>query len=148
MDLITLLFYFSGRISRIEYWLSLLFYLLVAIILLTAVFWFGGDNHRVLFKVIAIPIVIAGSWSGFAVGIKRLHDRNKSGWWIGLFLLGPSVLSSVGSSIANSIAFLFYFAGSAISIWALVELGFLRGTRGPNKYGAEPFTDSDTIKRI
>jgi uncharacterized membrane protein YhaH (DUF805 family) len=28
----------------------------------------------------------------------------------------------------------------AISIWALVELGFLRGTPGPNQYGPDPLT--------
>jgi len=26
----------------------------------------------------------------------------------------------------------------AISIWAIVVLGFLRGTRGPNRYGPDP----------
>jgi uncharacterized membrane protein YhaH (DUF805 family) len=28
----------------------------------------------------------------------------------------------------------------AISIWALVELGFLRGTRGPNRFGSDPLS--------
>jgi uncharacterized membrane protein YhaH (DUF805 family) len=33
---------------------------------------------------------------------------------------------------------LFSLASLAISIWAFVELGCLRGTAGPNKYGPDP----------
>jgi uncharacterized membrane protein YhaH (DUF805 family) len=29
-------------------------------------------------------------------------------------------------------------ASLGISIWAIVVLGFLRGTRGPNRYGPDP----------
>ena len=51
------------------------------------------------------------------VYIKRFHDRDKSGWWvlIGLIpLIGP--------------------------LWLLIELGFLKGTDGPNRFGP-PVTD-------
>jgi uncharacterized membrane protein YhaH (DUF805 family) len=30
----------------------------------------------------------------------------------------------------------------AIAIWALVELGFLRGTDGPNQHGPDPLAGS------
>jgi uncharacterized membrane protein YhaH (DUF805 family) len=33
---------------------------------------------------------------------------------------------------------LFRLGGNAISIWAFVELGFLRGTPGTNRYGPDP----------
>ncbi len=46
---------------------------------------------------------------------KRLHDRNRSGWFL-LILLIPLIGA----------------------IWLIIELGFLRGTKGPNKYGADP----------
>ena len=49
--------------------------------------------------------------------IKRWHDRDKSGWW-NLILLIPIVGA----------------------IWFLVELGFLKGTPGPNRFGP-PVTD-------
>ena len=35
------------------------------------------------FIIVVIPMLV----SGIAVGIKRLHDRNKSGWWLLLFYL-------------------------------------------------------------
>ena len=34
--------------------------------------------------------------SAFAVGIKRLNDRDRSGWWIVLFYVGPAVLDAIG----------------------------------------------------
>jgi uncharacterized membrane protein YhaH (DUF805 family) len=46
---------------------------------------------------------------------KRWHDRDKSAWWI---LIG-----------------LIPFIGW---IWVLVEVGFLKGTDGPNRFGEDP----------
>jgi uncharacterized membrane protein YhaH (DUF805 family) len=80
------------------------------------------------------------SWiSAFAVGVKRLHDRDKSGWWILLFYLAPSVLGSIANTSEQPLVGFVLGVGSfVISIWALVELGFLRGTVGPNRYGPDP----------
>jgi uncharacterized membrane protein YhaH (DUF805 family) len=90
----------------------------------------GGGMAIILIGVIVyIPMLI----SGVAVGMKRLHDRNKSGWWLVLFYGLPMVLSwAAGENMAVA---LFSFA---ISIWAIVELGFLRGTPGANAYGPDP----------
>lgn len=158
MDLITLLFNFKGRISRSEYWLAILFYFLVsAVFLISAAFWFGGLNRDLLFNspgtgmlfgIVAGAITVAGTWSGLAIGIKQLHDRGKSGWWILVFWFGPILLNRIGSLIPNGMAFLFYLAGFAVSIWFLIELGFLRGTQGTNEYGVEPFSEADTVVRI
>jgi uncharacterized membrane protein YhaH (DUF805 family) len=46
------------------------------------------------------------------VHIKRFHDRDKSGWWV---LIG--LVPIIGA------------------IWLLIELGFLKGTPGPNRFG-------------
>ncbi len=93
---------------------------------------------------IIFPLVlfIAGTWSGIAVGIKRLHDRDKSGWWLLLFWLGPSVLSSgnlspngIGDIGSNAILGL---AAFVLMVWGFIELGCLKGTAGPNSYGPDP----------
>ena len=47
------------------------------------------------------------------VHIKRFHDRDKSGWWV---LIG--LIPIIGA------------------IWLLIELGFLKGTPGPNRFGS------------
>ncbi len=76
-------------------------------------------------------------WIGFALAVKRLHDRNKSAWWLLIFYLLPSILEGVGK-VADGVGIAFSFASIGLSIWALVELGFLRGTPGPNDYGPDP----------
>jgi uncharacterized membrane protein YhaH (DUF805 family) len=74
--------------------------------------------------------------SGVAVGTKRLHDRDKSGWWLVLFYPVPPMLNGLGKM--TGVPLIFGLASLAVSIWALVELGFLRGTSGPNEYGSDP----------
>ena len=95
------------------------------------------DYRGLLIVYIALGSV---SWiSGFAIGIKRLHDRDKSGWWILLFYVAPSVLGGIANTCEQAVgSFVFGVASFAISIWGLVELGFLRGTVGPNPYGPDP----------
>jgi uncharacterized membrane protein YhaH (DUF805 family) len=149
MDWTTLLFSFSGRINRGKYWLAVLIYVVVWIVFVAAVFmWIGGMNIDNLFSfagtglliwLIGFILFVAGIWSGLAVGIKRLHDRDKSGWWILLFWLGPSVLSSWQTATPDfGGGFILSLAAIAIGIWAFVELGCLPGTPGPNQYGPDP----------
>ena len=81
----------------------------------------------------------AGSELPSPLVVKRLHDRDKSGWWILLFYLTPSVLGSIANTSEQPlVGFVFGVGSFVISIWALVELGFLRGTVGPNRYGPDP----------
>jgi uncharacterized membrane protein YhaH (DUF805 family) len=148
-----LLFDFSGRINRAKYWLAVVFWTLVFLLTCGIVLYligrgvsdFSADDVGsviasfgigiVVVVLVMIPMVI----SGFAIGIKRLHDRDKSGWWILLFYFGPPVLDAIGRAAdASIISFVLSLASFAIAIWALVELGFLRGTPGPNQYGPDP----------
>ena len=59
-----------------------------------------------------LPLVL---WISLANYVKRWHDVGKSGWWVLICLIpciGP--------------------------LWQFVELGFSRGTYGPNHYGPDP----------
>src|ERR1700712_3402660 len=91
--------------------------------------WLGGLNIDNLFSLagaglliwlIAIILLIAGTWSGLAVGVKRLHDRDKSGWWILLFWFGPSILGSWPTATLDG-GFILPLVAAAIAIWAFVE---------------------------
>lgn len=93
-----------------------------------------------LIAISVLLIIILSFWVGLAVGAKRLHDRNKSAWWMLLFWLIPAVLQTVGERIGGS-GSIFVLAASAIWIWGVVEMGFLRGTAGPNPYGPGPHQD-------
>lgn len=55
------------------------------------------------------------AWIALAVAAKRWHDRNKSAVWV-----------------------LFAFVPIIGQIWALVELGFIKGTKGHNRFGPDP----------
>jgi len=134
MDLSQLLFGFSGRINRAKYWIAAGIYTAAMLIVGLLFFLLGlGMLLYVAFAVVYLVMIV----SGIAVGIKRLHDRNKSGWWLLLFYVVPGVLSGIGSALCGW-HWLFDGPAYAISIWALVELGILRGTSGPNQYGPDP----------
>jgi uncharacterized membrane protein YhaH (DUF805 family) len=149
MDWTTLLFSFRGRINRGKYWLAALIYMVVWIVFIAAIFmWIGKLDIENLFSVaggalllwlIGLILFITGMWSGLAVGVKRLHDRDKTGWWILLFWLGPSILGSWPTAAPElGGGFMLALAAGTLAIWAFVELGCLRGTPGPNQYGPDP----------
>lgn len=158
MDWTTLLFSFTGRINRGKYWLAILIYMVVWVAFIAvALMWLGGFDTDRLFSLVGaalliwlggIVLVVAGVWSSFATGIKRLHDPGKSGWWIVLFWFGPSVLSGGNSAMPDlQGSFILSLAGSAIAIWGFIELGCLRGTPGPNQYGPDPLAQPDYAAR-
>jgi uncharacterized membrane protein YhaH (DUF805 family) len=103
-----------------------------------------GIGLVLVFLLVLVPMMI----SSFAIGVKRLHDRDQSGWWIVLFYFGPGVASAIAqSSASGGVSLVLSLVSFAISIWAIVVLGFLRGTRGPNRYGPDPL-ESHTVAAV
>ena len=153
-SLTALLFTFTGRINRAKYWLAVVIYLAITILLIALGLILFGDSllaiddeaaddiaagllsRGVGFTLIVLVVYIPMVISGFMVGIKRLHDRDKSGWWLLVFYVLPGLLNTIGESLAAG--WIFAVASFAISIWALIELGILRGTAGPNRFGPDP----------
>jgi uncharacterized membrane protein YhaH (DUF805 family) len=91
----------------------------------------------ILFGVVLVATII----SGFAIAVKRLHDRDKSGWWVLLFYVAPNVASAIGTASGDSgLLAVAGLVNLAISIWAFVEMGCLRGTAGTNRYGPDPLS--------
>jgi uncharacterized membrane protein YhaH (DUF805 family) len=136
-----LFFGFSGRIPRKTYWLAslaVIAYLLVAFAVVAVLFLESGDAFGTLFLpglLLSVPAV----WAGLAIGVKRLHDRDKSGWWVLLFYWLPGVLERMSDRMGEGGgALVLLLLSVAISIWALVEIGFLRGTMGANRFGPDP----------
>jgi uncharacterized membrane protein YhaH (DUF805 family) len=136
MDWGNYLFSFEGRINRAKYWLFVLISLIAMAVAFALLFALG---FSVAGFIVAGIIYLVLLYCGLAVGAKRLHDRNKSGWWLLVFYLLPNVLSGIGAASQspglNAITGLVSFG---ILIWAIVELGCLRGTIGPNQYGPDP----------
>jgi uncharacterized membrane protein YhaH (DUF805 family) len=112
---------FSGRSRRKEYWMFVLFQMLILIPVAFLAILMGDPSADpadpfgstavlmvlgVYFLVFFIP--------GLAVQVRRFHDQDKSGWFI---LLG--FIPYVGSLV-------------------LLVFMCLEGTRGPNRFGPDP----------
>ena len=68
---------FEGRASRSEYWLFTLANGLIAVVLF-ALTRLVHDSFIILYLVYALAVVIPS----LAVGVRRLHDTDRSGWWL------------------------------------------------------------------
>lgn len=106
---------FSGRSRRKEYWLFTLL-MLVAGLVTGTIEGILGINTMVggVYGPLTTLLVLATIVPSIAVGIRRLHDTDRSGWWL-LICLIPLI---------GSLILLFFFVSD--------------GTRGPNQYGADP----------
>jgi uncharacterized membrane protein YhaH (DUF805 family) len=96
-------------------------------------------------NLIGMPLIM---WICLATSVKRLHDRDKSGWWIVLFFVLPSFSDYIPDWLANSnTSFPLGLALFILCGWGFVELAFLRGTGGANRFGPDPL-DADEDTRI
>jgi uncharacterized membrane protein YhaH (DUF805 family) len=81
---------FSGRAGRQEYWYFVLFNIL-AYILLSIIAGIIGKIGASLLSLYAVAVFLPG----LAASVRRLHDTNRSGWWLlisAIPLVGPIVL--------------------------------------------------------
>jgi uncharacterized membrane protein YhaH (DUF805 family) len=97
---------FNGRASRSEFWYWTLFAVLVGIV------------TQIIDAIIGMPLtnIIASLGlllPGIAVAVRRLHDLDRTGWWLLLAFTGIGVI--------------------VLIIWDC-----MKGTDGPNRYGPDP----------
>ena len=105
--------------------------------------------YGLLSLVVALGLLVPN----IAVAVRRLHDTNRSGWWIlaplapyvvGIVLGGAAMLggagagSGVGMAAGMGVAGLFMLIGGAAAI-ALLVFYCLSGTAGDNRYGPNPY---------
>jgi len=141
MTMLHLFFSPHGRINRAKYILATLLWFFGFCVF--ALFYFTTDTpDSAVTWIFGIALGVVGGGSTIVLGIKRLHDRNKTGWWMVPVWLVPSFLdraSSVAERGGNFILQLICFAVSlAVVVWIFVEFFCLRGTVGPNQYGDDP----------
>lgn len=97
----------EGRAARSEYWWFVLFTIIANIVASTLDVMTGLPAFAAL-------ITLALLAPSITVGVRRLHDRDMSGWWILLVLI------------------------PAIGTLILLILFVMRGTEGPNRFGPDP----------
>ena len=78
---------FSGRASRSEFWYSFLFGFiggLVTLVIDTMILGYSSDDYGPINTIFTIITFLPY----FAVGARRLHDINRTGWWQLIILTG------------------------------------------------------------
>jgi uncharacterized membrane protein YhaH (DUF805 family) len=153
---------FSGRSRRMEFWMWQVFQFLVYIVVLVLSFALGGSalmmagNNPSSALAAGGTILIIFAFYGIyclaiiipslAVAVRRLHDTNRTGWWV-LGPLAPYVLLVVAGAMASGSPDSGGPAGilALVSMIAMFVLGlvllvfyFLDGTPGTNRYGSDP----------
>ena len=97
---------FGGRSSRSEYWYWTLFVIIATIVanIIDATLGLG---------IVGMIVGLALFLPGLAVSARRLHDIDRTFWWV---LLAFTIIGTL-----------------VLIYWAC-----LRGTAGPNRFGADP----------
>jgi uncharacterized membrane protein YhaH (DUF805 family) len=155
---------FTGRASRAEFWWFFLFTMIFYLVLMFVVGMIAGTGmmaanpgSALMTGTFGVSTMLVGLfWLALfvptlAVQIRRLHDTNRSGWWIGVFWLlyvGYMVMlfSTMAGATPDAPPNLGMAAGVGIfalvfMVYSIVLLVFfcLRGTVGPNSYGEDPY---------
>jgi uncharacterized membrane protein YhaH (DUF805 family) len=143
MDYARLLFSFKGRINRAKY-------LVVQLALLTLWLTAWPKLPIYLSSLWILVAAIAMFWISTATTVKRLHDLDRSGYWaipiailnrVSLAYYGLFLGLSFGVDISIATELLLVMVAVAMSIratWIIIELFFLMGTDGTNRFGPDP----------
>ncbi len=109
-------FDFKGRSTRSEYWWWLLFVVLAGIALTIVDMGIGTFNYESGDGLLSGLFKLATLIPGLALGARRLHDINKSAWWLLMWL-----------------SFLLIIPVIVLLVWAARQ-----GDNGTNRYGPDP----------
>ena len=102
---------FTGRAARSEFWYWFLFAVLASIVAgLIDLGLFPGAGISPINTLVGLALFLPG----LAVSVRRLHDLDRSGWWILLIFI------------------------PIIGVIVLIIWDCMRGTVGPNRFGADP----------
>jgi uncharacterized membrane protein YhaH (DUF805 family) len=111
---------FSGRASRSEYWWYTLFYVIVLVVLAIVDVVTGLFHAESGFGLLSGLFSIATLLPTVAVTVRRLHDTDRSAWWLLLFLV------------------------PLVGLLLLVLLA-RKGTEGDNRFGSDPLEEDGLV---
>jgi uncharacterized membrane protein YhaH (DUF805 family) len=105
---------FSGRARRAEYWYFVLFNIIVAVVLSLIDTLLGTFNFMQGVGLLSGLYALAVLIPTLAVTVRRLHDIDRTGWWIFINLI------------------------PLIGFIVLLVFAVTEGTPGSNRYGPNP----------
>ncbi len=148
---------FAGRSRRKEFWMWVVFVILVSVLLgvVDSMLGFGGQfgygrsvsiapdmvgraygaglHGGVLTDLFMLAILVPN----IAVAVRRLHYTGRSGWWLLLplvpHLLGFALMMAGAVLLGGLISMLGFIAAIVLLVWYCQP-----GIRGPNRFGADP----------
>src|SRR5262245_58433861 len=124
MNLGSLCFSFSGRINRAKWWLVILLFIILEI----NYFILAMFLPVIVTIILSIALIVALIWMSLAAGVKRLHDLDRTGAWLLVFILTPIVLYLILFLIAGASLFgALMSSGENLDVSALASAG-LAGT--------------------
>lgn len=141
----------NGRINRGQWWLGAIG-VLVFTVAATIFFWKWDQLDWLLYTfpgrlTLFVPNII-GLLAFYALNAKRFQDRNRPKAYAQIALVVGGIkflLDLIGltgdwfhPNLADQV---FQIVLAIIGLWYLVELGFLRGTPGDNRFGPDPLAN-------
>jgi uncharacterized membrane protein YhaH (DUF805 family) len=142
---------FTGRASRPEYWWYTLALVVTYFVISLVENIVGLNGMAGPYGLLSLLLMLATLVPSIAVGIRRLHDTNRSGWWLLIALIpyGLMVLAGIfamgGAGAIGLLAMMGLISVVAL-IGAVVLLIFmvLPGSSGDNRYGPPPAAGGGT----
>jgi uncharacterized membrane protein YhaH (DUF805 family) len=139
VDYTSLLLSRDGRINRAKFWIGAAGFLAVWIII------DGLFGSSIFGRILKLLLAIALAYPAYAVAAKRFQDRDRPGE-TALFGLVPVFIAIMLNSFgltgdpdgANAIGWICRLIYLGVGLWFAIELGSLKGTPGPNRFGGDP----------
>jgi uncharacterized membrane protein YhaH (DUF805 family) len=104
-----------------------------------------SDIAVTILNVLFMPVFL---WVFLATTVKRLHDRDRSGWWMVPFFVIPGLYDRIADWLPDSYWVLpLALISIILFLWGFIELYFLKGSRKTNRFGADPLAPRDTRPR-
>ena len=143
-------FSFHGRLNRLAF---LLFYLAYGACSAAGILLYLSIGNPEPGKApLALILALSpGMAAVFSAIVRRLHDRNRSGWWLAAFFLPAISVMGLGNVLVDTHVFpmqpffddvlvpLFLLASIPFT-WGGIEILILPGTSGPNRFGPQLLT--------
>lgn len=130
---------FTGRSRRKEYWMYVLLIIVVMVVVTLIESVLGLRGMVGPYGPLSALLLLGTLIPSLAVGVRRLHDTNRPGWWLAaayaptvLMLLLP-VLGILNAALIMILSLL-----SLVAMIGLLVLMVLEGNKGPNQYGPDP----------
>jgi uncharacterized membrane protein YhaH (DUF805 family) len=134
---------FSGRARRLEYWYWVLFVFLGAVVCMIVDLVLIGFSGMQTDGMLSNLFSLITWFPGIAIGVRRLHDVNRSGWYMcwpfaALPVFGIAALVGM---LSKNVGVMVGILGSlAVAVLAVTLLIWFcrKGTTGDNRFGPDP----------